>query len=120
MMHPWASRLRHDIVKRAVWAARDLRSLGRTPSESDVAALRRGLYELRDEEGAAVTARSLWERMRLEAPTNTPELKRFSEAIEEAHAAVDVLPAGFAAAISALLRIEERFEELARSLDQHT
>ena len=110
--------MRHDIVKRAVWAARDLRSLGGAPSEADVAALRRGLYDLRDEEGAPVTARSLWERMRREAPRNTPELERFSEAIEEAHEAVDSLPAGFEAAVSALLRIEERFEALARSLDQ--
>ena len=120
MMDPWIRRLRHDIVKRAVWAARDLRSIERAPSEAEVAALRRGLYDLRDEEGAAVTARSLWQRMRLEAPRNTPELDRFSEAIEEAYAAVDSLPAGLAAAVSALLRIEERFEELARSLDQHT
>ena len=118
MMDPWIRRLRHDIVKRAVWAARDLRSLERAPSEADVAALRRGLYDLRDEEGAAVTARSLWKRMRLEAPRNTPELERFSDAIEEAHEAVDALPAGFEAAVSALLRIEERFEALARSLDQ--
>ena len=120
MMDPWARRLHHDIVKRAVWVARDLRSEGGMPSASDVAALRRGLYDLRDEDGAAVTARSLWERMRPEAPRNTPELERFSEAIEEAHAAVDALPANFGAAISALLRIEERFQELARSLDQHT
>ena len=120
MMDPWARRLHHDIVKRAAWVARDLRSLGGRPSESDVQALRRGLHDLRDEEGATVTARSLWERMRREAPRNTPELERFSEAIEEAHAAVDALPADFGAAISALLRIEERFQELARSLDQHT
>jgi len=120
MMHPWAARLRHDIVKRAVWAARDLRSLEGMPSAADVAALRNGLYDLRDEEGAVVDARSLWEQMRPKAPRNTPELERFSTAIEEAHAAVDALPAGFAAAISALLRIEERFEALARSLDLHT
>ena len=119
MMHPWAGRLRHDIVKRAVWAARDLRSLEGPPSGRDVAALRRGLYELRDEEGAAVTARSLWERMRSDAPRNTPELEQFSRALEEAYAAVDALPAGFEAAVSALLRIEERFEALARSLDRH-
>src|SRR5256885_13810844 len=105
MMDTWARRLRHDIVKRAVWAARDLRSPGDAPSEADVAALRRGLYDLRDEEGAAVTARPLWERMRREAPRNTPELERFSEAIEEPHEAVDPLPAGFQAAVSALLRI---------------
>src|SRR2546423_12987471 len=120
MMDPWARRLRHDIVKRAVWAARDLRSLGDAPSEADVAALRRGLYDLRDEQGAAVTARSLWERMRREAPRNTPELERFSEAIEDAHAAVDALPAGFSTAVAALLHLEDRFEALARSLDQNT
>jgi len=117
MMDPWARRLHHDIVKRAVWVARDLRSQGGTPSERDVQALRRGLNDLRNEEGAAVTARSLWERMRREAPRNTPELERFSEALEQAHAAVDALPANFGVAISALLRIEERFQELARSLD---
>ena len=120
MMHPWAARLRHDIVKRAVWAARDLRSLEGTPSAADMAALRNGLYDLRDEEGTVVDARSLWEQMRLKAPRNTPEVEQFCRAIEEAHTAVDALPAGFAAAISALLRIEERFEALARSLDLHT
>ena len=119
-MHPWARRLRHDIVKRAVWAARDLRSLEGKPAPADVAALRRGLYDLRDEEGASTTARSLWEKMRAEVPRNTPEVQRFSEALERAHQAVDALPAGFPEAILALLQIEERFEELARSLDQHT
>jgi hypothetical protein len=58
--------------------------------------------------------------MRLNAPRNTPEVEQFSLTIEEAHTAVDALPAGFAAAISALLRIEEQFEALARSLDPHT
>jgi hypothetical protein len=119
-VHPWARRLRHDIVKRAVWAARDLRSLEGAPAPADVAALRRGLYDLRDDEGASVTARSLWERMRAEAPRNTPEVGRFSEALEEAYRAVDALPSGFSKAIFALLQIEERFDELARSLDQHT
>src|SRR5712675_3592658 len=112
MMHPWAARLRHDIVKRAVWAARDLRSLEGTPSAADVAALRNGLYDLRDEEGAVIDARSLWERMRLKAPCKAPEVEQFSAAIEEAQTAVDALPMDFAAAISALLRIEDRFEAL--------
>ncbi|MFL5399088.1 MAG: hypothetical protein ACJ79P_14410 [Myxococcales bacterium] len=119
-MHPWARRLRHDIVKRAVWAARDLRSLEGPPAPADVAALRRGLYDLRDEEGAPATARSLWERMRADAPRNIPELDDFSKALEQAHKAVDALPGGFAEAILALLQIEERFEELARSLDRQT
>jgi hypothetical protein len=119
MMHPWAARLRHDLVKRAVWAARDLRSLEGTPSLADVAALRNCLYDLRDENGAVIDARSLWAQMRLNAPRNTPELEQFSTAIEDAQTAVDALPTGFATAISALLRIEERFEALARSLDTH-
>src|SRR5438067_4749556 len=118
-MNPWVQRLRHDIVKRAVWAARDLRSLEGAPSRGDVAALKSGLYDLRDEEGAAVTARSLWERMRSDAPRNTPELEQFSRALEEAYAAVDALPTGFSAAVAALLRLEDRFEALARSLDPH-
>ena len=71
-----------------------------------------GLYSL-----PAITG---WERMRSDAPRNTPELEQFSRALEEAYAAVDALPDRFSAAVSALLRLEDRFEALARSLDLHT
>src|SRR5919204_157210 len=36
-MHPWLSRLRHDLVKRAVWAARDLRESAREPNAAEAA-----------------------------------------------------------------------------------
>ncbi len=52
-MHPWLLALRHDLVKRAVWPARDLRDTG----GRDRAALRRGLTQLTDAEGAPVTVK---------------------------------------------------------------
>ncbi len=70
-MHPWLSRLRHDLLKRALWPARDLRELieaGGVPSARDRQALREGLFALRDAEGAACDARLLWALLLKEAP----------------------------------------------------
>ena len=71
-MDPWLSRLRHDLVKRAVWAARDRREATREPSAADALELRAGLFELRDGEGRIVSARELWEELRRQAPPVPP------------------------------------------------
>ena len=62
-MDAWLSRLRHDLGKRAVWSARDLREAGREPGPADMLELRAGLFELRDGEGRVVSARELWQEL---------------------------------------------------------
>src|SRR5712671_6914051 len=120
-MHPWLSRLRHDLVKRAVWSARDLRDARRVPDPADLLQLQRGLLDLRDEDGRALSAAELWDRLRAEAPAVPPAaLDSFGGALREAQAAVSSLPGGpggWRAALDAVLRLEPAFADLARTLE---
>jgi len=111
-MHPWLTRVRHDLVKRAVWPARDLREAGRQSTAADVAALRAGVRELAGPDGDPLDARSLWALLREAAP-GVPEeaLDVFGAAVDRAQAAVDT-PQG----IDALLALQPAFDALARSL----
>jgi hypothetical protein len=128
-MHPWLSRLRHDLVKRAVWAARDLRDASRLPKPADFAQLRRGMFELRDGEGQPVTALELWQRLCSEAPPIAPAaLDSFAAALDSFAAALAaaerdvanlaVHPDGWRDAVEAVLRIEPAFANLARTLEE--
>jgi hypothetical protein len=121
-VHPWLSRLRHDLVKRAVWPARDLRDAPREPDPGDLLQLRRGLLDLRDDDGRAMTATGLWDRLRAEAPgLPAGALEAFGSAIRQAEGAVSGLPAdarSWPAAVEAVLRIEHAFAELARTLEE--
>lgn len=116
----WLSRLRHDLVKRAVWAARDLRESAREPSAADIAQLRAGLLDLRDAEGAPVRALQLWEEMRREAPPlPAAALDSFGEAVAQAERSVAALAdrmQSWPQAVQAVLEIEAAFAELARAL----
>ncbi len=120
-MHPWLSRLRHDLVKRAVWPAHDLRDAPGEPGPADLLRLRRGLLELRDEDGRALTATALWERLRAQAPAvRAAALDAFGGALREAESAVSSLPGragSWRAALDAVLRIEPAFANLARTLE---
>src|SRR3954468_18234579 len=109
-MHPWLRALRHDLVKRAVWAARDLRDSG----EEDREALRRGLIELFDAEGGPITAQALFERMRSGGPCSPAACDAFAGALQAAVLAMD-LP--WPAPLSAVLALEDAFSTLARSLE---
>src|SRR3989442_14048199 len=94
-MHPWLSRLRHDLVKRAVWPARDLRDASREPAQGDLLQLRRGLFDLRDEDGHVSRATELWERLRAEAPALPPAaLDAFGTAVLQVGAGGARLPGG--------------------------
>jgi hypothetical protein len=121
-MHPWLSRLRHDLVKRAVWPARDLRDATREPGPADLLHLQGGLLDLRDDDGRALTASDLWERLRAEEPgLPAGVLDAFGSAVGEAQRAVTGLaadPRGWPAALDAVLRIETAFADLARTLEQ--
>lgn len=119
-MDRWLARVRHDLLKPAVWRARDLRELGTTPGDDDRAALRRGLLELRDDEGRPVTASELWRLLRREVERDLAErrggaLADFGRAVDEAEAAVQNLPV--AKALAAVLRLEPAFAALARALN---
>ena len=121
-MHPWLTRLRHDLVKRAVWPARDLRGSSSEPGAADLLQLRRGLLDLRDDDGEALTASALWKRFRAEAPAIPgAELDAFGDAVAEAEHAVSALsdrPRTWRAALEAVLRIEPAFADLARTLEE--
>jgi hypothetical protein len=111
-MLPWLQALRHDLVKRAVWPARDLRELG----GRDVAVLRRGLTELTDAEGAPVTAQALWQRMRTIAPRGSAQAcDAFGAALDGAVAALD---RPWPAPLDAVLALEDAFAALARAVEE--
>jgi hypothetical protein len=110
-MHPWLKALRHDLVKRAVWPARDLRDTG----GRDLLALRRGLFELTDAEGAPISAERLWARLRADAPANAAAAcDDFGAAL---HLAVAALELPWPAPLTAVLALEDAFAGLARAVE---
>jgi hypothetical protein len=116
--HPWLSRLRHDLVKRVLWPARDLLDAGIEPGTAEAAALRAGLADLVAPDGSPTTARDLWRRFRADAPPHLPAalLDAFEQALDAAETAVATRPPAEAAHV--VLRLEPAFQELARHLDE--
>ena len=110
-MHPWLTALRHDLVKRALWPARDLRDSG----GRDLAGLRRGLLELVDAEGMPVTAEALFARMRVGSPCPSAACDAFAAALR---AAVEGLQQPWPRPLQAVLGLEDAFEQLMRSLPE--
>jgi hypothetical protein len=115
--HPWLGRLRHDLVKRVLWPARDLVDAGAPPTAAETAALRAGLTELVAPDGSPTTARDLWRRFRADAPSRVPvvALDAFEQALEAADTAVGTRPPAEAAQV--VLRLETAFQDLARHVD---
>lgn len=99
----WLARVRHDLVKRLVWPARDRRDAGGAPAPGELVA------PLIDDEGRPASPASLWAALRAEAP-EAPALARFGAAIEGAVAAAA------AGDLEGVLALETAFEELARAL----
>lgn len=115
--HPWLGRLRHDLVKRVLWPARDLVESGAAPTAAEAAALRAGLADLVAPDGSPTTARDLWRRFRADVPPAVPAaaLDAFEQALEAADTAVATRPPDEAAQV--VLRLEPAFQELARHVD---
>jgi len=132
-MDPWLQRVRHDLVKRALWPARDLRALlaeGGAATPADVAALRAGLFDLRAPDGAVCDAVTLLGHLRDLAPAEAlvrlgPGLAAFEEAVAEAQRAaldLDASPRAkgkkaaaqedVEALLAALFEVERRFGAL--------
>src|SRR5215510_3709467 len=98
----WLARVRHDLVKRLVWPARDRRDMGGAPAPGELAP------DLIDEEGRAVTAEALWMALAADAPSGA-DLQAFGRAVTAATAAAQ------AGDVDGVLKLEEAFEALARS-----
>jgi hypothetical protein len=120
-MSPWLRDLRHDLLKHALWYARDLRDAGGPPTPADVRALRRAVLELRDGEGAQVSALGLWRTLRPEAEADgvpAGRLDAFEAAVRTAEQAIRALgdraaPEEILQAVDQLLALEGAFQELA-------
>ena len=105
---PWLARVRHDLVKRLVWPARDRRDAGGPVLPGELVA------RVIDEEGRPTTAAGLWASLVADAPAGA-ELAAFGAAVARA---VDAAEAGD---LEGVLALEGAFaalsEALARSLD---
>ena len=100
----WLSRVRHDLVKRLVWPARDRRDAGGTPAPGELAP------RLIDSEGNAATPQDVWAELASDAPPGA-DLEAFAAALARAVAAAE------ADDVAGVMALEAAFERLARSLD---
>jgi len=106
----WLARVRHDLVKRLVWPARDRRDAGGAPAPGELIA------RLVDDEGRPTTAAALWAVLAGEAPAAL-ELASFAAALARATAAASAGDIdGVLALESAFDDLTERARHLARSL----
>jgi len=106
----WLARLRHDLVKRLLWPARDRRDVGGAPAAGELVA------SLIDGEGRPVTAAALWQSLRADAPPGlTPAaLDGFAAALARAVAAAE---AGDVEGVLALEADVAALERLVRTLE---
>jgi hypothetical protein len=103
----WLARVRHDLVKRLVWPARDRRDLGGAPEPGEL------VPRLVDDEGRPTDARTLWRSLAEDAPAGVA-LDGFAAVLGRAVAAAE------AGDLDGVLALEAAFDELAglaRSLD---
>jgi hypothetical protein len=111
-MHPWLAAVRHDLLKRVVWPARDQRDL----QQRDLEALRRGLRELTDDEGRRVTAVALFQKLRQSAPDPAhAACDEFARALQRAEAALEE---PWPAPLDQILALEPAFAALAREMER--
>jgi hypothetical protein len=101
---PWLARVRHDLVKRLVWPARDRRDAGGPVAPGELVA------PVIDEEGHPTTAAALWAAMAADAPAGTG-VDAFAAAVDRAAAAAR------AGDLDGVLALEAAFVALARSLE---
>jgi hypothetical protein len=105
-MEAWLAQVRHDLVKRILWPARDRRDLGGAVVPGELA------LRLIDEEGQPTTPTALWNSLLEVAPSPV------------ASAVVDAFAVALAAAeggartnrLEPVLNLEAAFEALARAV----
>ena len=103
----WLARVRHDLLKRLVWPARDRRDMGGVPAPGELVAA------LVDDEGAPTTPHALWRALVADGPGGASgAIGRFEAALARA------VSAGGAGDVDGVLALEPAFDELARSLEE--
>jgi hypothetical protein len=100
----WLARVRHDLVKRLVWPARDRRDMGGAPAPGELAP------RLIDDEGRPIAPDALWAGLAADAPSGV-DVAPFTAAVTRAAAAAG------AGDVHGVLALEADFAALARSLD---
>jgi hypothetical protein len=100
----WLARVRHDLVKRMLWPARDRRDLGGPVSAGELCA------KLIDDEGQPTHVDKLWRALLVDAPAwMSDDITRpFARALADAEAGA------LADQIEPVLALEAAFDELAR------
>jgi hypothetical protein len=101
----WLARVRHDLVKRLVWPARDRRDVGGAPRPGELAP------DLIDEEGRPISAEALWTALAIEAPAGA-DLSAFTAAVSRAAAAARVDD------VQGVIALEAAYADLAHSLNR--
>jgi len=106
MAEAWLARVRHDLVKRMLWSARDRRDLGGPVHAGELVA------KLIDEEGQPTSAGQLWRALLADAPAAISDQvsRAFAQAVESAvvGARTDQM--------EPVLALEAAFVELARQV----
>ena len=102
----WLARIRHDLVKRMLWAARDRRDLGGAVHAGELVA------RLVDDEGQPTTVAELWRALLADAPAGVSDAvcRAFAVALESAAAGAR------ADRLEPVLALEGAFDELARQV----
>jgi hypothetical protein len=99
----WLARLRHDLVKRLVWPARDRRDAGGSPAPGEL------VPRLVDHEGKPATAQALWADLAADAPACL-DVAPFAAALARADAAAS------AGDVAGVLALETAFDQLTDQL----
>jgi hypothetical protein len=106
----WLARVRHDLVKRLVWPARDRRDAGGAPEPGELAP------RLIDDEGRPIAPAVLWAVLVADAPAGTPAgvLDEFSQALAQAETAAA------AGDVAGVIALEAAFDVLAQGLERRS
>jgi hypothetical protein len=99
----WLARVRHDLVKRLLWPARDRRDVGGAPAPGELVA------RLVDDEGAPIAAPALWATFKAEGPGGAA-----ADAFEAELGTA--LAAAAAGDVDGVLALEPAFDRMARAL----
>jgi hypothetical protein len=101
----WLRRLRHDLVKRVLWPARDREDMGGPVQPGELVA------RLVDDEGKPTSVEEIWTALRMEAPAAAhPGLARFEAAL------VKSIQASKRDDLSGVLALEPAFDQLVLDL----